>query len=171
MANRAYLYAQKGAEMISISEYNYDIPITYKILVAQHTKRVRSKIFKSPFKTAIKGDFEKGVERLYAFLDELRTKDYFEEKVLEEKIEETKAFLEKKHGCSHFYLEGAEIYELDSNPILGSLRMKNSISNINKEIKSFYGLMDEMKKEQEDKNNMMAYIGIQEWSDYLYYER
>ena len=48
--------------------------------------------------------------------------------------------------------------------------MKNSISNINKEIKSFYDLMDEMKKKHEDKNNMMAYIGIQEWSDYLYYE-
>lgn len=78
--------------------------------------------------------------------------------------------MEKNHGCGYFYLEGAEIYELDSNPILGNLKMKNSISNINKEIRSFYDLMDEMKKKHEDKNNMMAYIDIQEWSDYLYYE-
>ena len=31
MANRAYLYAQKGEELLGIAEYNYDIPIAFKI--------------------------------------------------------------------------------------------------------------------------------------------
>lgn len=56
MANRAYLYAKKGNEVAAISEYNYDIPIAYKILVSCNTKRVRSTIFKTPFKIALRGD-------------------------------------------------------------------------------------------------------------------
>lgn len=192
MANRAYLYAQKGNEMIAISEYSYEIPIAYKILISQNTKRVRSKIFKSPFKIALRGDFQKGVEKLYAFLEELKKKDYFKENELEEKIKETKIFLEKHNGCDYFYLEGAEIYSYDSKPcFLSNLEMKGKISHIDKEIKDFYQQMDEMKKRydktykkisnneknandaqklQKIKDEMMNYIGIQEWSDYLYYE-
>lgn len=74
MANRAYLYAKKDEAFVAISEYNYDIPIAYKILVSCKTKRVRSSIFGSPFKIALRGNFEEGVERLYAFLEELKQK-------------------------------------------------------------------------------------------------
>lgn len=45
MANRAYLYAKKGSEVTGISEYNYDIPISHKILVSGNIKLVKSKIF------------------------------------------------------------------------------------------------------------------------------
>lgn len=78
MANRAYLYAIKGKNTIGISEYNYDIPITYKILLGQKTKRVKSKIFRSLFKTALRSDFKKGLDQLYVFLDDLQKKGYFE---------------------------------------------------------------------------------------------
>ena len=53
MANRAYLYGIKGKKASGISEYNYEIPISYKILLSQNTKRVKSKIFRSPFKILI----------------------------------------------------------------------------------------------------------------------
>ena len=52
MANRSYLYAIKGDKTVGISEYNYDIPIAYKVLLSQNTKRVKSKINKNPFKIA-----------------------------------------------------------------------------------------------------------------------
>lgn len=192
MANRAYLYAKKGTEMIAISEYSYEIPIAYKILVSQNTKRAKSKVFKSPFKIALRGDFEKGAERLYAFLDELKKKGYFEENELKEKIKETKSFLEKHNDCDYFHLEGAEIYAYDSRSyFLSNEKMRKKILHIDNEIRNFYQEMDEIKKRydkkykkmsegeqnsegskklQKIKDEMMNSIGIQEWSDYLYYE-
>ena len=72
MANRACLYAQSNGKMIGISEYKYGAPIAYMILLSKNTKMVKSKVFKSPFKLAIQGDYQEGVSRLYAFLDELK---------------------------------------------------------------------------------------------------
>ncbi len=184
MANRAYLYAQKGEELLGIAEYNYDIPIAFKILLSAKTKRVRSKILKYPFKIALRGDFEKGVERLYAFLDELKNKKYFEEEELENEINATKAFLEKKEGCKYFQLEATEIYEMDS--IFwqwNNWKMKKRISKINKEIAEFYVQLDELKREYDKlcnkgadseqlskiKEDMIGKIGIREWSEYLFY--
>lgn len=165
MANRAYLYAKKDNKLAAISEYNYDIPIAYKILVSSSTKRVRSKIFRTPFKIALRGDFEKGVERLYAFLEELRRKNLIPETVLDERIKETKAFLEKQRDCQFFWLEGAEIYEYDGPAIFGNLKMRRRISRIEEEIENFYQELTAAKPEER-----MDLLGIQEWADCLYYE-
>ncbi len=165
MANRAYLYAKKGNEVVAISEYNYDIPIAYKILVSCNTKRVRSTIFKTPFKIALQGDFEEGVERLYAFLEELKQKGFISETELNERIEETRTFLEKHRGSTYFWLEGAEIYEYDGPALLGNLKMHRKILRIEKEMESFY---QELKAAKPDER--MEMIGIREWADCLYYE-
>lgn len=165
MANRAYLYAKKDKEFVAISEYNYEIPIAYKILVSCKTKRVRSSIFRSPFKIALRGNFEEGVERLYAFLEELKQKGLIPEAELDEKIEETKTFLEKHRGCRFFWLEGAEIYEYDGPALFGNLKMHRQISRIGTEIANFYRELDGVKPDER-----MGMIGIQEWADCLYYE-
>ena len=192
MANRAYLYGIKGKKVSGISEYNYDIPISYKILLSQNTKRVKSKIFRSPFKIALQGDFEKGVEKLNEFLEELMKKGYFDENELEKEIENTKAFFGKNTNFQYFYLDCSEIYEMESKSRpLSNKRMSKQILNINHEIERFYQEMDAMKKEYDDmngkmtqlqketggnkkleelKNRMMGMIGIQEWTNYLYYE-
>lgn len=165
MANRAYLYAKKDNELAAVSEYNYDIPIAYKILVSSSTRRVRSKIFRTPFKIALQGDFEKGVERLYTFLEELRQKKLIPETELDERIKETKTFLEKHRGCRFFWLEGAEIYEYGGPALLGNLKMRRRISRIEREIENFYQELTAAKPEER-----MGMIGIQEWADCLYYE-
>lgn len=168
MANRAYLYAQKRKKLEAISEYNYDIPIAYKILVSCKTRRVRSKIFRSPFKIALRGEFDRGVERLYVFLEELKQKGLCSETELDENIEETKKFLEKHRGCKFFWLEGAEVYELSAwlgSAWLGNLKMRRQVSRIEDEIQRFYQELNEMKP-----NERMRMLGIREWSDYLYYE-
>ncbi len=165
MANRAYLYAKKGNEMVAISEYNYDIPIAYKILVSCNTKRVRSTIFKTPFKIALRGDFDSGVDRLYAFLEEVKQKGLIPEVELEQRIAETKAFLEKHHGCRYFWLEGAEVYEYNGPALFGNLKMRRKISRIKDEIENFYQELATAKPAER-----MSLIGIQEWADCLYYE-
>ena len=165
MANRAYLYAKKDEAFVAISEYNYDIPIAYKILVSCKTKRVRSGIFGSPFKIALRGNFEEGVERLYAFLEELKQKGLIPEAELDEKIEETRSFLEKQRGCRFFWLEGAEIYEYGGPALFGNLKMCRQISRIETEIANFYRELDGVKPDER-----MGMIGIQEWADCLYYE-
>lgn len=164
MANRAYLYAKKGKEFVAISEYNYDIPIAYKILVSCKTRRVRSGIFRSPFKIALRGEFDRGVERLYAFLEGLKQRGLLPEKELDERIEETKAFLGKHSGCSFFWLEGAEIYEYDCHALIGNLKMRRQISRIENEIEKFYQELAGMKQEER-----MSMLGIREWADCLYY--
>lgn len=177
MANRAYLYGMEGKQVTGISEYNYDVPIAYKILLSQNTKMVKSRIFTNPFKIALQGNFEKGVERLYSFLEELKTKGYFEENELEEAIADTKAFLRENSNCEYFYLDCGEIYDMSATPLyLSNVKMFQKIKNVDKEIKLFYKEMDEMKKEYEVKKqgqikeDMMNKIGIREWSEYLFYE-
>ena len=177
MANRAYLYGVTGKRVTGISEYNYDVPIAYKILLSQNTKMVKSKIFTSIFKTALQGDLKKGVERLYTFFEELKTKGYFEENELEEVIAESKAFLQKNSQCDTFYLDCSEIYDMENKPLyLSNRSMYKKIKNIDKELSLFYNEMDEMKKEYDVKKQevikekMMNKIGIREWSEFLYYE-
>ncbi len=176
--------------MVGISEYKYGVPITYKILLSQNTRKVKSKIFKSPFKLALQGDFEKGVECLYCFLEELKKRGYFDEEEIDESIRETKRFLESHTGYECFHLEGAEVYE--SIPFIGNGKELRKIQNIEKEKALFYQIMDEEKSEydskyedmseeerntekgkeklQRIKDRMMRYIGIHEWTDCLYYE-
>lgn len=165
MANRAYLYVKKGKELAAISEYNYEIPIAYKILVSCKTRRVKSTIFRTPLKIALQGDFEQGVERLYAFLEELRRTGLLSEKELGEKIKETKTFLGKQRGSKFFLLEGAEVYEYDGPALIGNLKMRRQISRIEKEIESFYQELEQTKSDER-----IQMIGIQEWADCLYYE-
>ena len=168
MANRAYLYAKKGNEVTGISEYNYDIPISHKILVSGNIKLVKSKIFRSPFKIALQGDLKKGVEKLYTFLEDLKSKEYFDKSVLNEYIEETKAFLDKNSGYQHFHLECGEIF--DTNIYIKNRKLYKEISNIDNVIEDFYKIMDEMKKEGDKQEKMINILGIREWSEYLYYE-
>lgn len=189
MANRVYLYAHNGNKMMGIAEYKYGTPIAYMILLSKNTKMVKSKIFKQPFKIALQGDYEEGVARLYAFLDELKSKGYFDEKEIDEKISSTKAFLEEHKG-TYFHLEAAETYE--NFPPIGNKKMLKKITDIEKAIADFYQSMDAMQNEydslyarmseeerntesgaeklQKIKDRMMWYIGIQEWADDLYYE-
>lgn len=189
MANRAYLYVQSDNSTTGVSEYKYGAPITYKILISKNTRMVKSKIFKSPFRLALQGDYQEGVSRLFSFLDELKGKGYFSAEEMDKRISETKAFL-KEHKGTYFHLEAAETYETFF-PAIGNRRMLKSIRNIEKETADFYHNMDVMQQEydslyarmsedernssgaerlQKIKDRMMWYIGIQEWAEHLYYE-
>ncbi len=123
MANRSYLYAinfdnttedlqQKDRKIVGLSEYNYDIPLSYRILVSQDTALAYSIIWEYEKPIAIQGDFAKGKEKLFHFLDSLLTKSISEKDLLENEIKETKNFL-NAHKSKYILLECGEIFEMD----------------------------------------------------------
>ncbi len=124
MANRSYLYLTNDdrskqnnkakINITGISKFNYDFPLSYRILVGCDTKLAYSAVFDNEEKIAIQGDFKQGRAELFKFFDELLTCKVFAE--LEEQIQETKAFLFK---CDFKYslLEPAEVFAMDNEDI------------------------------------------------------
>jgi hypothetical protein len=74
MANRSYLYAtntvpgidviQSKRQIIGISEWNYDVPVVYKLLLSGNPRLCKSSIWDVPDLIAIVGDYSLGLERL-----------------------------------------------------------------------------------------------------------
>ena len=58
-------------KLVGVSEWNYDIPIAYKLLVTCNPQVCRSSIWKFDEDIAIAGEYEGGVHRLMSFLDQL----------------------------------------------------------------------------------------------------
>lgn len=137
MANRSYLYAieKENQHYRGIGECNYDIPLVFKILVSSNTQMIPSKIFQSNELIALKGDFETGKKRLYDFLDKLSQELSYED--IDSKVQKTKQFFESIHA-EYFYLDCAEIYDMDSVP-LGEQNKKQfyEINDIDVEIERF----------------------------------
>src|SRR6218665_2111035 len=81
MANRSYLYASnvvpgpdvkaQAHTVAGISEWNYDIPIVYKLLLSSNPRPCRSFICNTPHDIAMVGGYAPGVERLTAFLNRI----------------------------------------------------------------------------------------------------
>src|SRR5690349_6988916 len=81
MANRSYLYAsdlvpardidRSLRRIIGISEWNYDIPIAYKLLASGDPRSCMSSIWDFDGDIAIVSDYEAGVRRLFAYLDRI----------------------------------------------------------------------------------------------------
>ncbi|MGP9556777.1 DUF7822 domain-containing protein [Psychrobacter sp. AOP7-A1-24] len=54
--------------LTGISEYNYDIPIVFKVLLSGNPQACLSLIWDNPEKIALIGDYASGVQNLEAFL-------------------------------------------------------------------------------------------------------
>ena len=101
MANRAYLFAtdnitdeQAGEKhVIGLSEFSYDIPLSYKILVCSNTEIKQSLIWDHPI--ALAGSFDNGCQLLFDLLDMLLKSKHLENfNEFSETYEETKDFFE-----------------------------------------------------------------------------
>src|SRR6187402_1791248 len=102
MANRSYIYSisfdrtkrkrENLDKVIALSEFNYAIPLSYKILVSQNPQLSNSFIWELEKPIAILGDFKKGKEKLFLFLEILKTKNIFDPEQLNAKVEITKEF-------------------------------------------------------------------------------
>ncbi len=74
MANRAYLYTanQELTLLKDVSEWNYEIPLMYKIVLGVNPEILNSKIWDYQYPIAIQGDFQEGLDKWYLFLKYLK---------------------------------------------------------------------------------------------------
>lgn len=146
MANRAYLYAVKkdNSNVSGICECNYDIPFVFKILISCNTKMVSSKIFQNDKLIALQGNYEEGVKKLYDFFDRLLTDQELYIDELDFKIKNTRKFFEAINA-EYFYLDCAEIYDMNSIPLEEQNKnLFSEINNIDVEIEKFYNNLSEI---------------------------
>ena len=128
MANRSYLYnidfntfeRPKTDEdiILSVSEYAYEIPLVYKILVSIIPASTKSILWDYEHPIAISGDAANGRWRLFRFLDRLKGMDLYDMSFLTEEIEKTKQFFtDSKFKSNYFQLECGELYEMSDKPL------------------------------------------------------
>jgi hypothetical protein len=121
MANRSYLYSSNFApspevneadrRITGISEWNYDIPIAFKILLSGNPRKCLSSIWEVSEEIAIVGDYDHGLDRLLRFLDRITLPEVIPLK------EEARQFLtDKANKNRYFILECGEIFELHDEP-------------------------------------------------------
>lgn len=201
MANRSYLYSidfdstiekrSDDKKIIGLSEWAYMIPLAYKILVSQNSKLSESIIFGYDKPIAIIGDFHKGREKLFLFLDELLKTDLLDKQELEAQINATKEYLyDTKNENKYIILECGEIYDMDSEALEEQNKKlyENEIIKIDEAIKTFITEIQTPKTTEDEKTRLailarrhnmsvdqiintekLDLLGIGYWSDVLYY--
>jgi hypothetical protein len=186
VANRSYLYSaddlpdspEWGARkaLQGIAEYNYDIPLVFKILLTGNPAACRSSIWETPEKIAIAGDYSRGVANLTKYL--ARISDPAARPLVDEAIQFLSA---PKHSRQHFILECGEIFDLTK----GSLADKNSallveIQDISADIDDLpapqpanarTGLLSKLfRMKAPDPLSPYYEMGLGSWSDILYFD-
>lgn len=140
MANRSYLYStnvipgpdaiSQGRKLVGISEWNYDIPIVFRLLLSGNPRSCRSSIWETPEEIAILGDYATGVKNLTAFLSQITLP------AAQGLITEALDFLSQPVNKSqYFVLECGEIFEMDEEPLLEQNQaLLDQIKNLQPEI-------------------------------------
>jgi hypothetical protein len=123
VANRSYLYStdvlppkdapvSEKVPFRSIAEWNYDIPLCFKLLVSSNTEARRSSIWSVDEPIAFVGDYAGGVAALKRFLAQI---DFPGAEAL---VEEAVEFLDNSENQrQHFVLEVGEIFDLSTAPM------------------------------------------------------
>ena len=122
MADRSYLYSSDNPPeslewsmkkaLHGISEYRYDIPLAFKILLTGNPMACRSSIWETPDKIAITGNYSTGVENLAKYVGRIS------DPAALPLVDETFKFLNSsKRVRKHFILECGEIFDLTKGPL------------------------------------------------------
>ncbi|WP_424002123.1 hypothetical protein [Maribacter sp. IgM3_T14_3] len=162
MANRSYLYnldfnrldRPKTPEdsVLSVSEYAYEIPLSYKVLLSNDTLNSKSILWGYEHPITISGNANKGKDSLFQFLDRLQTLNLFEPEYLNSEIEKTKQFFsDNKFELNYFFLEGGELYEMGNEPFEEqNLEVFNEVTQIETTIENFIKKVTSINKEIEN---------------------
>ncbi len=123
MANRSYLYAvdseptehNRPTNIISLSEYSWDIPLAHKILAADSSKLCSSVIVDSPEKVSILGDAKNGLNNLEKLFKLIVSVNGSEE--IKKELDQAINNLRNKIGsCPYILLETFEVIEVNTEP-------------------------------------------------------
>lgn len=122
MANRTMIIAANrvpidlsdaGLKTIGLSEFAYDIPLIYRVLVSAKPRLCHSTIFESQDQLAIAGDAKAGLKKLVKIRKKLPKKAQNAQL-----IDDVIAFLSKAHHDYPYYvLEPAEVYSMSGDPL------------------------------------------------------
>ncbi|MGP1682322.1 MAG: DUF7822 domain-containing protein [Giesbergeria sp.] len=197
MANRSYLYSTNiipgpsakadGRKLIGISEWNYDIPIVFKLLLSGNARACTSSIWNTPEEIALTGDYASGVKNLEAFLSMITLPS------AQSLIAEALEFLKKPENESqYFVLECGEIYEMSDAPLSEqNLTLLRQVQNLQPEIDAalqslmtspvespkpvgflskFLGRTPEPPKRAHDPMQPVYALGLGNWSNILYFD-
>ncbi|HQS57088.1 MAG: hypothetical protein B7Y56_01035 [Gallionellales bacterium 35-53-114] len=197
MANRSYLYSTNvipgpnaktnGRKLIGISEWNYGIPIVYKLLLSGNPKTCQSSIWDNPEKIALIGDYTSGVKNLEGFLSKVALPS------AQELITEAIEFLNNPENQNqYFVLECGEIFDMGNTPILEqNLELFEQVQNLHPEMvealqsllpppveppipvgffSKLFGLASEPQKPVHDPMKSIYALGLGNWSNILYFD-
>ena len=186
MANRSYLYScdyvpegieQKKA-LTGISEWNYDIPLVFKLLASGSPKLCKSSIWDMDEKIAIVSSYEEGVANLVSFLDKI------DSDMTKSLAEEAKAFLRnEKNSSKYFVLECGEIFDMSGEDIFSQNEaLLKDLKNIDQVVaqvidalapkqKSFFQRIFSRTDKASEINptEVVSSLGLGNWSNILYY--
>ena len=197
MANRSYIYSTNvipgpnakanGRKLIGISEWNYDIPIVFKLLLSGNPKTCPSSIWDNPEEIALIGDYAAGLKNLEGFLSQI---DLPEANSL---IAEAIEFLNKSENRNqYFVLECGEIFDMGDTPLLEqNLVLLEEVKNIQPEVEQalqslvpppfappkpvgffskLFGRTPELPSPTHDVMKPVYDLGLGNWSNILYFD-
>lgn len=196
MANRSYLYSTNivpgpdakanGRKLIGIAEWNYDIPIVFKLLLTGNPKTCLSSIWTNPQEIALIGDYSVGVKNLEGFLSQINLPEA--QGLITEAIE----FLNKPENQNQYLvLECGEIFVMSDESLLEqNLALLEQIKNIQPEIEQtlqslapppvvppklrlvskIFGRTPEPPSPAQDMMKHVYRLGLGNWSNILYFD-
>jgi len=162
VANRSYLYStnvvpgqdadKSKRRIVGISEWNYDIPLVFRLLASGGTRTCRSVIWDNPDEIALLGDYAEGVARLRAFLKQI------ELPAAQPLIQEALAFLDKESNRNtYFLLECGEIFDMEETPLAAqNAQLLHGMSNLHAETESILAGMRKLHAEQAKSAGLIA---------------
>ncbi|MBN9421332.1 MAG: hypothetical protein BGO63_19145 [Candidatus Accumulibacter sp. 66-26] len=197
MANRSYLYSTNvipgpnakanGRKLIGISEWNYDIPIIFKLLLSGNPKTCLSSIWNNPEEIALIGDYSSGVKNLEGFLSQIDLPE------AQDLIAEAIEFLNKPGNQNqYFVLECGEIFDMGDTPLLEqNLVLLEEVKNLQPEVEQalqslvpppvvppkpvgffskLFGRTPEPPSPAHDLMKPIYHLGLGNWSNILYFD-
>lgn len=195
MANRSYLYSTNvipgpdaqanGRKFLGISEWNYDIPIVFKILLSGNPKTCPSSIWDNPEEIALIGDYNSGVKNLERFLSKITLPS------AQTLITEAMAFLKRPENQNqYFVLECGEIFDMGDTPLMEqNLELLEQIQNLQPEMEDalqslapvaepkavgffskLFGRATEPQEPESDPMEPIYALGLGNWSNILYFD-
>ncbi|QEI07502.1 hypothetical protein FXN63_17900 [Pigmentiphaga aceris] len=181
MANRSYLYstnvvpdhhaAPAERKRIGISEWAWDTPLVYRLLLSGNPRTCPSTIWNLPEEIAIVGDYAQGVEKLRAFLSRITLPD------AQPMIAEALAFLDDTDNQQTWLvLESGELYDMEDDDMAQlNARMLASIEQVDQDAEAMLtalqpGYRGGPDSAHQTSEEALAELGLDNWSNVLYFD-
>jgi len=168
MANRSYLYAtdtvpttNKPNPSYGLAQYNSDVPLVFKLIMAGSPRRTPSAIWGQPI--GIIADREGAQERVEAFAKLLLEK-HPKRKDLEAQLEQMRAVLAKTPKTKYLLLETGEVADMMGDDLVDTVDML--IAEIPVAVK----LAADPKKVALLRKTKFEDLNLGYWTDVLYFD-